>query len=69
MDHTRYKPMAALLKDGIGQRLQFTDTRRYQEDPTTFAVRLDELSRLQHDLPQPTVQIKTDRPGGGCVGR
>ena len=67
MDHTHYKPMAAPLKDGIRQRLQFTDTRQYHEDPTTFAVRLDDLSRLQHDLPQPTVQIKTERHGEDCV--
>ena len=67
MGQTHYKPMAAPLKDGIRQRLQFTDVHGYQEDPTTFAVRLEDLSRLRHDLPQPTVQIKTERHGEGCV--
>jgi hypothetical protein len=67
MDATHYKPMAALLKAGIRQRLQFTDTRGHQEEPTAFTVRLDDLSRLKHDLPSPTVQISAERSGEACV--
>jgi hypothetical protein len=67
MDATRYKPMAALLKAGIRKRLQFTDTRGPQEEPTAFTVRLDDLARLQHDLPRPTVQITAERSGEACV--
>ena len=67
IDQTHYKPMAAPLKGGIRQRLQFTDIRGPHEGPTAFAVRLNELSRLQHDLPSPTVQIKAERQGEACV--
>jgi hypothetical protein len=67
MDATRYKPMAALLKAGIRKRLQFIDTRVHQEEPTAFTVRLDDLARLQHDLPRPTVQITAERSGEVCV--
>jgi hypothetical protein len=69
MDTTRYKPMAALLKAGVRKRLQFTDTRGPQEEPTAFAVRLDDLARLKHDLPSPTVQITAARSGEACVAR
>jgi hypothetical protein len=67
MDATRYKPMAALLKAGIRQRLQFTDTQGPPEAPTAFAVRLDALARLTHDLRRPTVQITTARHGEACL--
>lgn len=67
IDQTHYKPMAAPLKGGIRQRLQFTDIRGPYEGPTAFAVRLNELSRLQHDLPSPTVQITTERHGEACM--
>jgi hypothetical protein len=30
-------------------------------------VRTDDLSRVQHDLPSPTVQIKAERQGEACV--
>jgi hypothetical protein len=32
-----------------------------------FAVRIDDLSRVQHDVPSPTVQIKAERHGEACV--
>ena len=67
MDATRYKPMAALLKAGTRKRLQFIDTHGPQGDPTAFSVRTDDLSRVQHDLQSPTVQIKTERQGAACV--
>jgi hypothetical protein len=67
MDATRYKPMAGPLKDGARQRLQFTDAHGPQGDPTSFAVRTNDLSRVQHDLPSPTVQIKAKRQGDACV--
>src|SRR5215471_1955427 len=58
MDATRYKPMAGPLKAGARKRLQFIDAHGSQSDPTAFAVRTDALSRVQHDLQSPTVQIK-----------
>ena len=67
MDATRYKPMAELLKAGARKRLQFIDTNGSQGDPTAFVVRTDDLSRVQHDLPSPTVQIKAERQGDACV--
>jgi hypothetical protein len=67
MDETRYKPMAEPLKAGVRKRLQFTDTHWQQVNPTAFAVRTSDLSRVQHDLPSPTVQIKTVRQGDACV--
>jgi hypothetical protein len=67
MDATRYKPMAGPLKEGVRKRLQFTDAHGQQVDPTSFAVRIDDLSRVQHDVPSPTVQIKTARQGDACV--
>jgi len=67
MDATRYKPMAGLLKAGTRKRLQFIDANGSQGDPTSFAVRTDDLSRVQHDLQSPTVQIKTGRQGDACV--
>jgi len=67
MDETHYKPMAGPLKEGVRQRLQFTDAHWQQVDPTSFAVRTSDLSRVQHDLPSPTVQIKTERKGDACV--
>jgi hypothetical protein len=67
MDGTSYKPMAALLKDGVHKRLQFTDAHWQQVDPTSFAVRTDDLSHVQHDVPNTTVQIKAARQGGACV--
>jgi hypothetical protein len=67
MDATRYKPMAGPLKAGARKRLQFTDAPGHQGAPTAFAVRLDDLSRVQHDLPSPTVQIKTARQGEACM--
>jgi len=67
MDATRYKPMAELLKAGVRKRLQFLDIHGSQSDPTAFAVRTDDLSRVQHDLQSPTVQIKAERQGDVCV--
>jgi hypothetical protein len=67
MDATRYKPMATLLKAGIRHRLQVTATQGPPAAPTAFAVRLDALARLTHDLPRPTVQITTARQGAACV--
>ena len=67
MDTTRYKPMAGPLKAGVRTRLQCTDAYGPQSDPTAFAVRLDDLSRVQHDLPSPIVQIKAARQGEACV--
>jgi hypothetical protein len=67
MDATRYKPMAGPLKAGARKRLQFIDTNGSQGAPTAFAVRTDDLSRVQHDLPSPTVQIKTERQGDACM--
>ena len=67
MDAARYKPMAELLKAGARKRLQFIDTHGSQSDPTAFAVHTDDLSRVQHDLQNPTVQIKTGRQGETCV--
>ena len=67
MDATRYKPMAELLKAGARKRLQFIDAHGSQSDPTSFAVRTDDLARVQHDLQSPTVQIKTERQGNTCV--
>jgi hypothetical protein len=67
MDATHYKPMARPLKEGARQRLQFTDTTTPQVDPTAFAVRTDDLARVQHDLQSPTVQIKAARQGDACV--
>ena len=67
MDETRYKPMARPLKEGARKRLQFTDAHWHEVDPTSFSVRIDGLSRVQHDLQSPTVQIKTERTGDACV--
>jgi len=67
MDTTRYKPMAELLKAGARKRLQFIDAHGSQSDPTAFAVRTEDLSRVQHDLQSPTVQVKTARRGDACV--
>ena len=67
MDATRYKPMAGPLKAGARKRLQLIGANGSQGDPTAFAVRTDELSRVQHDLPSPTVQIKAERQGDACV--
>jgi hypothetical protein len=67
LDATRYKPMAEPLKAGTRKRLQFIDTYGSQGDPTAFAVRTDDLSRVQHDLPSPTVQIKAERQGEACM--
>jgi hypothetical protein len=67
MDATRYKPMAGPLKAGARKRLQFIDTNGPEGDQTAFAVRTDELSRVQHDLQSPTVQIKAERQGDACV--
>jgi len=67
LDATRYKPMAELLKAGARKRLQFIDTHESQGNTTAFAVRTDDLSRMQHDLPSPTVQIKAERQGDACV--
>jgi hypothetical protein len=65
MDETRYKPMAGQLKDGVRKRLQFTDAYWQQVDPTSFAVRPDDLSHVQHDVPNPTVQINGGDGGSG----
>ena len=67
MDETSYKPMAGPLKEGVRKRLQFTDAHWYTVDPTSFSVRIDSLSRVQHDLQSLTVQIKTARTGDVCV--
>jgi len=67
MDATRYKPMAGPLKAGARKRLQFSDANGAQDDPTSFSVRTDDLSRVQHDLQSPTVQIKTEHQGDACV--
>ena len=67
MDATRYKPMAGPLKAGARKRLQFIDRNGSQGAPTAFAVRTDELARVQHDLQSPTVQIKAERQGDACV--
>jgi hypothetical protein len=67
MDATRYKPMAGPLKAGARKRLQFIDANGAQGDPTAFAVRTNDLSRLQHDLQSPTLQIKAERQGDACV--
>ena len=67
MDATRYKPMAGALKAGARKRLQLSDANGSQGDPTAFAVRTDDLSRVQHDLQSPTVQIKAERRGDACV--
>ncbi len=67
MDATRYKPMAGPLKAGARKRLQFIDANGSQDDPASFSVRTDDLSRVQHDLQSPTVQIKTERQGDACV--
>jgi hypothetical protein len=67
MDETRYKPMAAPLKAGVRKRLQFTDVQWHQVDPSAFAVRTGDLARVQHDLPNPAVQIKTARRGEACM--
>jgi hypothetical protein len=67
LDASRYKPMAGPLKVGTRKRLQFIDTHRSQDDPTSFTVRTDDLSRVQHDLQSPIVQIKAERQGEACV--
>src|SRR4249920_3064256 len=67
MDATRYKPMAGPLKADARKRLQFIDANGPQGDPTSFAVRTAELSHVQHDLQNPTVQIKAERQGDACV--
>ena len=67
MDATHYKPMAGPLKAGVRKRLQFIDAHGSQGDPTSFSVRTDDLSRVQHDLQNPTVQIKAERQGDACV--
>jgi len=67
MDATRYKPMAGPLKAGARKRFQLIGTNGSQSDPTAFAVRTDELARVQHDLSSPTVQIKAERQGDACV--
>jgi hypothetical protein len=67
MDATRYKPMAGPLKAGARKRLKFIDANGSQGDPTAFAVRTDDLSRVQHDLQSPTVQIQAERQGDACV--
>jgi hypothetical protein len=67
LDASRYKPMAEPLKVGTRKRLQFIDTYESQGDTTSFTVRTDDLSRVQHDLPSPTVQIKAERHGDTCV--
>jgi hypothetical protein len=67
MDGTSYKPMAGPLKDGVRKRLQFTDAQWQHVDPTSFAVHTDDLSHVQHDIPNPTVQIKAARQGEACV--
>src|SRR5882672_8183417 len=67
MDATHYKPMAEPLKAGARKRLQFIDANGSQGDSTSFSVRTDDLSRVQHDLQIPTVQIKAERQGDACV--
>ena len=67
MDATRYKPMAGPLKAGARKRLQFIDAHGSQGDATSFLVHTDALSRVQHDLPSPAVQIKAERRGDACV--
>jgi hypothetical protein len=67
LDATRYKPMAGPLKAGARKRLQFSDANGSQNDPTAFAVHTNDLSRVQHDLQSPTVQIKAGRQGDACV--
>lgn len=68
MDESSYKPMAGPLKDGVRKRLQFTDAHWQQVDPTSFAVRTDDLSHVQHDIPNPTVQIKAAPQRGSLRG-
>jgi hypothetical protein len=67
MDATRYKPMAGALKAGTRKRLQLIGANGAPGDAAAFAVRTDELARVQHDLPSPTVQIKAERQGDACV--
>jgi hypothetical protein len=67
LDATHYKPMAGPLKIGTRKRLQFIDTHGSQGDPASFTVRTNDLSRVQHDLQSPTVQIKAERQGAACV--
>jgi hypothetical protein len=67
LDAAHYKPMADLLKAGIRKRLQVIATHGPQGDPTAFAVRTDDLSRVQHDIQNPTVHIKAERHGEACV--
>jgi len=67
MDATHYKPMARPLKAGARKRLQFIDANGSQGDSTSFSVRTDDLSRVQHDLQIPTVQIKAEHQGDACV--
>jgi len=67
MDATRSKPMAGPLKAGVRKRLQGTDTPGQQVDLPSFAVRTDDLSRVQHDVQSPTVQMKTARQGEACM--
>jgi hypothetical protein len=67
LDAIRYKPMAEPLKAGARRRLQFSNANGSQGDSTAFAVRTDDLSRVQHDLQSPTVQIKAERQGDACV--
>lgn len=64
---TRYD-VASTAKDILNRmpvELNHTSTGRV--DPTSFYIRLTDLNKVQHDLADDRILIKTDRQGAGCV--
>ena len=66
MNKTQFKAMAATLKVGVSKRLHFQDSERTESAATSFSVRVDDLAHVQHDMPNPTIDIIAGREADGC---
>jgi hypothetical protein len=68
MDHARYKPVNPLIKKGIRKRLEVETAPAASAGPDGFAVRLNELKEVEHDLgPNPRLRVRARRTPRGCV--
>lgn len=66
MDRTKYKPVHAMIKSGIRDRLEF-QAGSAAKGLKEFYVRINDMKEVKNDLPDPRLHVELQDDGGNCT--
>ncbi len=66
MNRQTFKPVHSLIKSGIQQRLQLTVPADFKKNKNSFAVKVNDLKKLNTDLKDISLNISSGKKGEDC---